>query len=133
MRGELVIKKLKKEFAGRLAEAMAFAGLDGSPTSLSRHFNLHAGMDSVTMHGARRWLMGESIPSRSRLPVLARTLGVSADWLLLGQGAMREGAAADVPADEAELLSRFRLLPAHQRALVHQLVEALSTERRSKG
>ena len=86
-----VIKKLRSNFAARLSEALTFAGLDNSPTSLARHFNRHAGGYSITMHGARRWLLGESMPTQKHMAALARSLGVSSDWLLLGQGAMQDG------------------------------------------
>lgn len=38
----------------------------------------------VSQKGARKWLEGEAIPNTKRLPAMARTLGVTGEWLLTG-------------------------------------------------
>lgn len=122
-----VIKKLRANFAARLSEALSFAGLDNSPTSLARHFNRHASGYSITMHGARRWLLGESMPTQRHMTALARSLGVSADWLLIGQGEMQEGisTAPRLSASEAELIRTFHALSEPERELVWGLMRML--------
>lgn len=127
-----LIKKLRKSFAGRLSEAMSFAGLDQSPTSLARHFNRHVSGQSITMHGARRWLLGESMPTQGHLRALARSLGVSPEWLLMGQGDMLDGAnrVPRLNASEAELIKTFQLLGEPEREMVFKLMRMLAGPRR---
>jgi hypothetical protein len=129
-------KKLRLDFARRLIEAMAFAGLDDSPTTLARHFNLHSHGMVITMHGARRWLVGDSIPTQSHLNALASLLGVSSAWLLLGQGPMLEEQAQDPQAQAsangnlAEILGIFQSLKDSERQLIWNLMMMLTRAHR---
>lgn len=119
-----VIQKLRADFAKRLAEALAFAGLDDSPTTLARHFNLHSEGNVITMHGARRWLLGESIPTQHHLNSLAKMLGVSSAWLLLGQGTMLSGDdyTSRHIGDEKEVMHTYLSLSDAERELVWNLM-----------
>lgn len=125
-------RKLRLDFARRLIEALAFAGFDDSPTTLARHFNTHSYGMVITMHGARRWLVGDSIPTQSHLNALASLLGVSSAWLLLGQGPMLEDAVAIEPAQTApsgnlgEVLGIFQSLKDSERQLVWNLMMMLN-------
>lgn len=129
-------KKLRLDFARRLIEALAFAGLDDSPTTLARHFNLHSHGMVITMHGARRWLVGDSIPTQSHLNALASLLGVSSAWLLLGQGPMLEEQAQDPQAQAsangnlAEILGIFQSLKDSERQLIWNLMMMLTRAHR---
>jgi hypothetical protein len=129
-------KKLRLDFARRLIEAMAFAGLDDSPTTLARHFNLHSHGMVITMHGARRWLVGDSIPTQSHLNALASLLGVSSAWLLLGQGPMLEEQVQDPQAQAsangnlAEILGIFQSLKDSERQLIWNLMMMLTRAHR---
>lgn len=129
-------RKLRLDFARRLIEALAFAGLDDSPTTLARHFNLHSHGMVITMHGARRWLVGDSIPTQSHLNALASLLGVSSAWLLLGQGPMLEDAVSIEPAQTSsssnlgEVLGIFQSLRDSERQLVWNLMMMLNRSHR---
>lgn len=129
-------RKLRLDFARRLVEALAFAGLDDSPTTLARHFNMHSSGMVITMHGARRWLVGDSIPTQSHLNALASLLGVSSAWLLLGQGAMVEvfdsvDSPEKVPSEGlGELIELFQALKDSERQLVWNLMTMLNRSHR---
>ena len=129
-------KKLRLDFARRLIEALAFAGLDDSPTTLARHFNLHSHGMVITMHGARRWLVGDSIPTQSHLNALASLLGVSSAWLLLGQGPMLEEQVQDPQAqpsangNPADILGIFQSLKDSERQLIWNLMMMLTRAHR---
>ena len=129
-------RKLRLDFARRLIEALAFAGLDDSPTTLARHFNLHSHGMVITMHGARRWLVGDSIPTQSHLNALASLLGVSSAWLLLGQGPMLEEEIPSEPTQAAlngnlsEILGIFQSLRDSERQLVWNLMMMLTRAHR---
>jgi hypothetical protein len=129
-------RKLRLDFARRLIEALAFAGLDDSPTTLARHFNTHSYGMVITMHGARRWLVGDSIPTQSHLNALASLLGVSSAWLLLGQGPMLEDAVSIEPnptssnGNLGEVLGIFESLRDSERQLVWNLMMMLNRSHR---
>jgi hypothetical protein len=55
-----------------------------SPTQLAREFNIRYGGKPITVHAARKWLVGDSIPTQEKLRTLAHWLGVSAEWLRYG-------------------------------------------------
>jgi len=124
-------RKLRLDFARRLIEALIFAGLDDRPTTLARHFNTNSYGMVITMHGARRWLIGDSFPTQSHLKALASLLGVSSAWLLLGQGPMLEEAVSvdAVPASNnnlGEVLGIFQSLKDSERQLVLNLMMTLN-------
>ena len=52
--------------------------------SLLRKFNVRFAGRPVTVHAARKWLVGEAIPTQEKLRTLADWLGVPADWLRFG-------------------------------------------------
>jgi hypothetical protein len=51
---------------------------------LAREFNLRYDGSPVTVHAARKWLLGAAIPTQGKLRALAQWLGVSAEWLRFG-------------------------------------------------
>lgn len=74
-----------KQFSERLLLALSHIGLpDCGPTELSRNFNLRFG-EPITVHAARKWIVGEAIPTQDKLRVLSDWLGVSPNWLRFGE------------------------------------------------
>lgn len=72
-------------FSKRLQEALRSADYTpDSPSQLAREFNLRYEGAPVTPHAARKWLVGEAIPTEEKLRALAHWLGVSAAWLRFG-------------------------------------------------
>ena len=99
--------KLRLDFAKRLIEALAFAGIDDSPTTLAHHFNTNSFGMFITMHGARR-------------------------WLLLGQGSMLEeplsieSTHASNKSNISEVLGIFQSLKDSEQQLVWNLMMKLN-------
>ena len=65
------MENAKTQFADRLREAMTAAGYEPKPAVLEREFNTRYWGPPMTLHGVRRWLRGETLPSQEKLLVLA--------------------------------------------------------------
>jgi transcriptional regulator with XRE-family HTH domain len=91
----------REEFSERLQLALRNADYspDG-PTQLAREFNVRFSGRPITVHAARKWLVGEAIPTQEKLRTLAQWLGVPAEWL-------RFGTETNLSAHTAELSTRF--------------------------
>jgi len=74
----------KAQFAQRLRDAMQAAGYAPRPAVLEREFNTRYWGKQMTLHGVRRWLLGETLPSQPKLLVLAEWLGVAPHELRFG-------------------------------------------------
>ena len=119
----------REAFAKRLLSALARVGDDGSSSArLAREFNLRYSGKAITLHAARKWLLGEAFPAQDKLRVLAAWLGVPAEWLRFGDGpALSNEANEPTLALNYELMREIAALsPAHQEA-VRALVHALRT------
>lgn len=91
----------REEFSQRLQQALNNAAYSpDSPTQLAREFNVRFVGRPITVHAARKWLVGEAIPTQEKLRTLAQWLGVPAEWL-------RFGAASDSPESQAQAAARF--------------------------
>lgn len=131
-------------FAQRLREALALRGRKPSPTALEREFNLRYLGQPITVHAARKWLLGLALPTQDKLQVLARWLDVSEDWLRWGHEPegqrmsrpLHTGTGAAPPTaqharapyvqeEETSLLQDWRLLEMRNRALVRSIMEVL--------
>lgn len=119
----------RQDFQSRLATALSAVGCQAKPTALARQYNLRAHGATITTHGARKWLMGEAIPTQDKLLVLANWLCVSPQWLRFGEGRIGEGVASNdggaIPHDEAILLGDFRRLDERSQAVVRDLIHSL--------
>ncbi|MCY0916548.1 hypothetical protein F2P44_29645 [Massilia sp. CCM 8695] len=117
-------------FARRLNSAALAAGIPTSATQFARGFNLRAHGVTVTTHGARKWLRGESIPTQGRIQILADWTGVSAAWLRFGEGdrcgsspLMQDCKA--LSSKSQALINDFLLLPKESQAVVRGLIDVL--------
>ena len=69
-------------FSARLKQALHKVGYaDISASQLAREFNLRYDGPPISVHAARKWLNGETIPTQQKLRVFAQWLGVAAEWL----------------------------------------------------
>jgi hypothetical protein len=122
----------KEKFSQRLREAMERAGYEPKPSVLEREFNLRYWGKPLTLHGVRRWLLGESIPGQDKLEVLA-------EWLLMTPQALRYGEEITQRIDqrrarwedlisyqEREIFEAFIKLPALQRKVVREVILAFA-------
>lgn len=115
----------RQEFCARLVSALMAAGCPTAPTALARGFNGRAGGAAVTVHGARKWLTGDSFPTQERLHVLARWLNVSPQWLRFGEPPEPSLALSDASAihhKEVLLLDDFSRLDENSQAVVRELI-----------
>ncbi|MDD3934912.1 hypothetical protein [Rhodoferax sp.] len=77
-------KNERQSFSKRLCSRLQHKAMPLSATALAREFNLRWRGANITVNAVRRWLMGEAIPARDKLGVLADLLDVSEDWLRWG-------------------------------------------------
>lgn len=83
---------MKQQFAQTLRQAMENAGYAAKPAVLQREFNSrHPAEKPITLHGVRRWLMGETIPSYPKLQVLSDWLGCLSTTLCTAQPSLQAG------------------------------------------
>lgn len=94
---------------------------------LAREFNQRYGGRAISVHAARKWLMGDAIPTHDKLVTLARWLKVSPEWLLFGEGEVRtarqDAATYDTP--DGALCRDIQTLSVAHRRIVADLVAGL--------
>lgn len=126
------MENAKEKFAQRLREAMERAGYEAKPSVLEREFNLRYWGKPMTLHGVRRWLLGEAMPSQDKLEALA-------EWLMLSPQELRFGDEVAKRVDqrrarwdevvgyqERETFEAFINLPAPQRKVVREVILAFA-------
>lgn len=118
----------RRGFAARFREALAELGLTPHEQArLSRLFG-------VSGQAVRKWAEGVAMPSSTRMPEVARVLGVRRAWLQDGEGPMRQGAGVvdqDDPCvclscTEHRLITHLRLLDEPARQAVVLLIDRLA-------
>lgn len=115
----------RAQFSKRVQAALVARGMPASPTELQRAFNARNPKLAVSVHAARKWLMGEAIPTQVRLRELAAVLGVSPTWLRFGEEVVVKGSKPLSP-QEHMLIQQFRSLPASQQTHLLALVQSVS-------
>jgi transcriptional regulator with XRE-family HTH domain len=120
-RATLMTKLTEQEhFSQRLKQALLDSGYATiSSAVFAREFNLRFPNLRITPHAARKWVMGESIPTQERLVSLARWLGVSPEWLRF-DGSLEPGST-----NPLNLLTDLRLLDAPHRKFIYETVRTL--------
>ena len=129
------VSRERARFQARLAKALHFAGYPhDSPTQLAREFNFRFSGRPVTIHAARKWLVGESIPTQDKLRILAQWLGVTAEWLRFGDadstasGGKAQRQAPATNSEEGKLLAELMELDPYHRRLAHDFVSMLAAQ-----
>ena len=118
-------------FSVRLKQALHKVGYaDISPSQLAREFNLRYDGAPVSVHAARKWLNGETIPTQHKLRVFAQWLGVAAEWLRYdgGERAAQHDYAqlpGNLTAADIQLLSDLQLLDEQHRLLAREIIRLL--------
>ena len=115
----------RAHFAMRVQSVLVARGMPASPTELQRAFNARNPKLAVSVHAARKWLMGEAIPTQARLRELAAVLAVSPTWLRFGEEVVVKGSKPLSP-QEHMLIQHFRSLPAVQQTHFLALVQSVS-------
>lgn len=129
----------REEFSKRLRKALQDNGYGvESATRLAVAFNDDYPDRRVTQQGVRKWLNGETIPSRERIRALSEWLGIAPNWLHYGES---ESAGHSVPQPAApyrtplpdqELLRRYRKLNVRQQQAVAEIITALAAKDRRR-
>jgi hypothetical protein len=99
-----------------------------SPTELARDFNIRFSGRPITVHAARKWLVGEAIPTQDKMRTLAEWLHVSIEWLRFGGD--ETASATSPPASvfksmELKMISDLRLLDDHHQMMVREFIRIL--------
>jgi transcriptional regulator with XRE-family HTH domain len=121
----------RESFSERLQQALKNAHYSpDSPTRLAREFNIRFEGRPITVHAARKWLVGEAIPTQEKLRMIAQWLGVPADWLRFGgsetPGAQAEGSASPrFESADVKLIADLQRLDEHHRQLAREFIRML--------
>lgn len=117
-----------QKFAKRLRDAMQAAGYEARPSVLEREFNLRYWGKPMTLHGVRRWLLGESLPKQEKLMALAEWLNLPPQELRFGveveKRVKQQRARWDegIGYQEREIIEAFLALPVPQRKIVREVI-----------
>ena len=117
------------EFSKRLQQALHNAEQSpNSPTQLAREFNLRFSGQSVTVHAARKWLQGESIPTQEKLRALAEWLDVPTDWLRFGSvdANLSKAQSSTLSSLDTKAIATMQQLDEHHKMLAHEFIRMLS-------
>jgi hypothetical protein len=82
----------------------------------------------VTVHAARKWLVGEAIPTQDKLRALAQWLGVTAEWLRFGSD-QDEGThtpAERIDSADLKMLADLQQLDAHHQQIAREFLRMLA-------
>lgn len=127
------MNKAKENFALRLQAAMLARGYEAKPAVLEKQFNLHYNGEPMTLHGVRRWLRGETLPSQDKLIALAEWLRTPPDELRYGAEIkneihlVRKNWDDAISHHERETFEAFLALPAPQRKIVREVILAFKS------
>jgi transcriptional regulator with XRE-family HTH domain len=122
----------RESFSVRLQQALKNAHYSpDSPTRLAREFNIRFDGRPITVHAARKWLVGEAIPTQEKLRMIAQWLGVPAEWLRFGgadsvapNGELLNGLARFESAD-VKLVADLQRLDEHHRQIAREFIRML--------
>lgn len=128
----------RESFSERLQQALRNAEYSpDSPTQLAREFNVRFDGRPITVHAARKWLVGEAIPTQEKLRTLAQWLGVPAEWLRFGgesthNGNGSNGSAARFESADVKLVADLQRLDEHHQMLAREFIRMLVRLNRQK-
>ena len=122
------MENAKNMFANRLRDAMKAAGYEPKPAVLEREFNTRYWGRPMTLHGVRRWLRGETLPTHEKLLVLAEWLGVPPQQLNFGDEIQRKVEQrrsrwdSGIGYQDRDIFEAFLKLPIPQRKLIREVI-----------
>ena len=99
-----------------------------SPTELAREFNLRFAGQTITVHAARKWLVGEAIPTQDKLRTLAQWLQVPIEWLRFGGDEQTEKTfdpLSPLRSADLKLIADLQLLDDHHRQIVREFIRII--------
>lgn len=132
----------RTNFSERLQQALRNADYSpDSPTQLAREFNVRFAGRPITVHAARKWIVGEAIPTQEKLRTLAQWLGVPAEWLRFGGDQMQgergvPRSASDMSARlesaDVKLIADLQHLDEDYRMIAREIIRMLVRIKRQK-
>lgn len=127
----------REGFSERLQHALRNADYSpDSPTQLAREFNIRFEGRPITVHAARKWLVGEAIPTQEKLRTLALWLGVPAEWLRFGGAESHNGETPGSPerfeSADVKLIADLRRLDEHHQTIAREFIRMLVRLNRQK-
>src|SRR5471030_718864 len=115
----------RESFSQRLQQALKNAHYSpDSPTRLAREFNIRFDGRPITVHAARKWLVGEAIPTQEKLRMMAQ-------WLRFGgpesATAASEGAngLSRFESADVKLIADLQRLDEHHRQIAREFIRML--------
>jgi NOL1/NOP2/fmu family ribosome biogenesis protein len=99
-----------------------------SPTELAREFNIRFPGQAITVHAARKWLVGEAIPTQDKLRTLADWMQVPIDWLRFGGDEQQVKSFEPLNAlrsADLKLIADMQLLDEHHRSIVREFIRII--------
>lgn len=126
------MKNEKTKFAERLTNALKASGYKPEPAVLEREFNLRHYGKPMTLHGVRKWLIGESVPPFEKIITLAKWLNVAPEDLVFGLEIKKtikkenQRWKEDVGYQEREIFEAFLALSTPHRKTVREVIQALT-------
>ena len=86
----------------------------------------------MTVHAARKWIVGEAIPTQEKLRALASWLVVPAEWLRFGSSIDTENPASGNPStieryasEDLKLIADLQRLDEKHRLIAREIVRIL--------
>ena len=102
-------QKQRALFSKRFIASLEILGIPPSPTIVQREYNIRSNQPPITSHAARKWLMGEAIPTQDRIRMLPDWLNVSPSWLRFGEDDIDgKKITRDMKGQEWRLVQGFR-------------------------
>lgn len=125
--GYMSLEQQREAFSQRLRDCLDRAGKRGyRPTDLAREFNRRYAGQPVSLHAARKWLLGEALPAQDKLLVLARWLRVAPEWLRFGEAHNILAEPVPQPDLDFQLMREIAALPLARQKIVRVLVKELT-------
>lgn len=121
------MENTRQKFSARLRSTLEMAGYEAKPAVLERDFNLRYWGKPVTLHGVRRWLKGEALPTEDKLLVLAQWLRIDPRTLRFGEEVNEQikrqrQLYESVPHQEREAIETFLELSPARRRLIREVI-----------
>jgi hypothetical protein len=130
------ISSERESFSLRLQQTLRNAHHSAdSPTELARDFNIRFSGRPITVHAARKWLVGEAIPTQDKMRALATWLAVPVEWLRFGGDELHAEqckAGEGFKSEDLKLVEDLQLLDDHDRQIVREFVRILIRSNRQR-
>ena len=126
----------RSDFSDRLQQCLRNSHHSAdSPTELAREFNIRFNARPVTVHAARKWLVGEAIPTQDKMRTLATWLQVPIEWLRFGGHEQQISGFDPVDAlhsSDLKLIADMHLLDEHHRQIVREFIRIIVRNQRQQ-